>query len=447
VRSLPSRFLVAVLLLSAHFGRTAELADSDPDGEQFVAAPLFAQQTLMAPAPSNLVLLRTWQLGPQSTVRIRGRVDTDIIATTQSAANRAVYGDLGDTIGLRRARIGAEGTLLDGRYICEIDLASGFVVPRDVFVGWGDVRQSSERRVGHFREPFSLEGGTSANTFAFLERSPVNLLDPARNWGLGLFSAASKRATLAGGVFHSGTDAGDFQGGDGSTVGFTGRVTYAPVNKEDGAQLIHLGLALSERIPESGVIIINQQPQSPLLDLGDSSTSPFVPVISIPAKFQQLVNLQCALADGPFWAQAEWYGTVIAQTSGEPVFFHGCYADCGWFLTGEHREYLSANGILGPVKVSRPLLRRPAQLAREHGWGAWELTARFSYLDLFDSSTPLGPNGQLVGVTMIQPTFGVNWYLADHVRLMFNYSRPLPDEPNTGVTAANIFAMRLGVFW
>ena len=28
---------------------------------------------------------------------------------------------------------------------------------------------------------------------------------------------------------------------------------------------MHLGLALSERIPENGVIIINQQPRSPLL--------------------------------------------------------------------------------------------------------------------------------------------------------------------------------------
>ena len=46
-----------------------------------------------------------------------------------------------------------------------------------------------------------------------------------------------------------------------------------------------------------------------------------------------------------------------------------------------------------------------------------------------------------------ESTFGVNWYLADHLRLMFNYSYAIPDEPNTGTSVANIFGSRLAVFW
>ena len=45
-----------------------------------------------------------------------------------------------------------------------------------------------EVRLGHYREPFSLEGGTSANFYAFMERSPINDLDPARSWGVSLFN-------------------------------------------------------------------------------------------------------------------------------------------------------------------------------------------------------------------------------------------------------------------
>jgi hypothetical protein len=30
---------------------------------------------------------------------------------------------------------------------------------------------------------------------------------------------------------------------------------------------------------------------------------------------------------------------------------------------------------------------------------------------------------------------------------MFNYSYALPDEPNTGTSAADIFAARLAAFW
>jgi phosphate-selective porin OprO/OprP len=305
-----------------------------------------------------------------------------------------------------------------------------------------------ESQIGHFREPFSLEGAISANYFAFMERSPVNLLDPARNWGLGLFrESLDANSTLELGVFHAGTDAGDFQGGDGSTVGFTGRVTAAPVNELNGQRLLHLGLALSERIPESGVIIINQQPNSPLLDLGDSSTSPFVPAIRIPARFQQLINLQFAAANGSWWAEAEWYGSIIDQIGGGPVFFHGSYASCGYFITGEHRQYDSSGGRLGAIRVERPWLRGAAQRGQPQGWGAWELTARFSYLDFIDSDTPPGPVGQPIGIQLAESTFGVNWYLCDRVRLMFNYSYVVPNEVNMGTSAANIFATRLGVFW
>lgn len=408
------------------------------------------KQPLQRLVPGNLTdWPRTWQLGPDITFRLRGRVDTDAIWSQQSAANEATYGDFGNVVGLRRARIGAEGDLgTYGRYVAEIDLAPGTVVPRDIYVGYGQLQGVGEAQLGHFREPFSLEGGTSARYFAFMERSPVNVLDPARNWGVGLFREnLSTNTTFAIGGFHSGSDAGDFQGGDGSTVGLTGRLTTALVNEDNGARLLHFGLALSERIPEAGVIRINQPPRSPLLELGDSSTSPFVPVITIPAEFQQLINVQFAAASGPLWTQAEWYGSIIDQTAGGTVYFGGWHADVGYFLTGEHRQYESGSGVLGPIRVDRPALRGPTTRGRPRGWGAWELAARFTYLDFVDSDTPTGPNGQLVGILLPQPTIGVNWYLTDRMRLMFNYTYAFPDEQNTGTSSSSIYATRLGVFW
>ncbi len=382
------------------------------------------------------------------TLRLRGRIDTDSIWSHQSPANTNTFGELQDVVGLRRARIGVEGELDSyGRYVAEIDLASGFVVPRDVYAALGQRQNSVEAQVGHFREPFSLEGGTSARHFAFMERSPVNLLDPARNWGVGLFHEQPDSNSSVGiGAFYAGTDAGDFQGGDGSTVGLTSRLTTAPINQRNGEQLLHFGIALSERIPENGVIIINQQPSSPLLDLGDSSTSPFVPIIRIPATFQQLVNLQFAAANGPLWAQAEWYGSLIDQTGGGLVFFRGCHADVGYFMTGEHRKYDPSSGVLGAIHVNRPFLAGRNE-REQRGWGAWELTGRLAYLDFVDSDTPLGTNGQQVGIQLTQATFGANWYLTDWMRIMFNYSYVIPHELNSGTSSANIFGTRLAVFW
>src|SRR5688572_5387364 len=60
-----------------------------------------------------------------TTIRSRGRIDTDAIWTSQSDANEATFGDLGNAFGLRRAWIGIEGDLaIGGRYVAEIDLAS-----------------------------------------------------------------------------------------------------------------------------------------------------------------------------------------------------------------------------------------------------------------------------------------------------------------------------------
>jgi phosphate-selective porin OprO/OprP len=71
------------------------------------------------------------------------------------------------------------------RYIVASDLATGNVAPRDIFLGWGKDNEGGEFRAGHLREPFRLEGRTASPSLAFMERSSINHLDPARNWGLG----------------------------------------------------------------------------------------------------------------------------------------------------------------------------------------------------------------------------------------------------------------------
>jgi phosphate-selective porin OprO/OprP len=422
-------------------------------GDDLSATVASSREIKDKPSLSEPLWPPTWELHPWGrepgvTAKLRGRVDTDAIWSTQSPANQATYGNLSDVVGLRRARIGLEGELgQQGSYITEIDLASGQVVPRDVYVAHGGMQDGGQPRVGHFREPFSLEGGTSARYFGFMERSPANVFDPARNWGPGWYRAnAAGTAAIGLGAFYAGIGSADLEQGPGAAIGFTGRLTTAPLLEDNGRRLLHLGIALSSRIPTDGFIVINQQPRSPLLNLGDSSTTPFVSTIDLPASYQQLVNLQTAWAHGSLWSQAEWYGTWIDQTGGAGnVFYHGYHADVGWFLTGEHREYQGAEGILGPVHVARPFFTRRG--AGSHGWGGWELVARVGYVDLFSDNNPMGSNGRLIGVRQIEFTGGVNWYLDDRIRLMFNYTYNAPDDPNTGTSFASVFSTRLGVFW
>lgn len=451
-RRLRRRFaslVVATLLLL--FASTPRAVTAQEVPERKTASQIYFETlgSLAPPADDDEGFPRTWQLGCGRTFQLRGRIDLDSLWTSQSAGNVFAYGELGDVVGLRRARIGAQGDLRnERRYVFEIDMATGQVVPRDIFLGFGDANQGGEQRLGHFREPFSLEGLTSANYYMFMERSPVNDLDPARAWGLCLFRCnPGETATLAAGLFHNGNNSSDFESGDGADAALTFRLTAVPILEDDGRRLLHLGVAISERFPENDLAIINQHPRAQLLDPSDSTLSPFVPTIEIPADFQQLFNLQLATCNGAFWTQSEWYGTIIPQFGTGPVFFNGFYVSCGYFLTGENRVYEKEFGVLGPLNVSRPLVRGAEARGRPHGWGAWELTARFSYLDYFDSDLPPGPAGQNIGIRLPQATFGVNWYWADRMRLMFNYSYEAPDESNVGTTEASVYGTRLNVFF
>ena len=84
---------------------------------------------------------------------------------------------------------------------------------------------------------------------------------------------------------------------------------------------------------------------------------------------------------------------------------------------------------------------------RKYGRGGWELVARYAYLDYFDPNTPLSPTGTTSGIKLGQATFGLNWYLADRLRILFNYNYAVPTEPNTGTSTASVFGTRLNVHW
>ena len=75
-------------------------------------------------------------------------------------------------------------------------------------------------------------------------------------------------------------------------------------------------------------------------------------------------------------------------------------------------------------------------------YGAWELGARVSYLDLND--------GPIRGGEELNFTAGINWYLRQNVRMMFNYIHAtVKDRENPSVDkgTANIFQGRLHIFF
>jgi phosphate-selective porin OprO/OprP len=425
----------------------------DPSGPP---SQVSSQQSTNAPLPSEASTHPAGEWPAQEKIikpvfELQGRIQAEAALVSQSARDQAILGTIHDGVGFRRARLGAHGDVGEQvHWIAEFDFAGGNISLEDVFVAVDKLPLVGELRVGNFRERFSLEGQTSSNYFPFIERSPSNTIDPARHWGVGLFDyTANERLTFQAGIFRSGSNSTGDDISNSNDLQYTARVTGLPwyAAGPAGPNLLHLGAAFSQQFAKNDTISYNQGPQSTLLQSSDTSGSPFVQTITVKATQQQLYNVQSALVLGPLAFQAEWEAARLAQIAGGPVLFHGGYVFATYFLTGEHRDYLPKQGAFGGVQVRSPFLCMQGWKLHGGGPGAWELTARFAYMNYSSPNLPPAANGLRVGGREAEVTAGLNWYLNDSTRLMFNYIHVVPVDPNFGPSFADAFFLSTQIFW
>ena len=252
-------------------------------------------------------------------------------------------------------------------------------------------------RFGYFREPLGLESQTSPTYLTFLERSsPTDALTFGRNRGVQL-SERSARSSWAVGVFRQADEVFPDDLGDNRAV--TARCTWLPLWRDEGAQLVHLGLGLSYRDTSADPVMVKARPESHLVDwLVD--TGPLL------AHRMQLASFEAAWVGGPFSLQAELSFANLDLSGGGRGFLQGSYVQGSWFPTGEHRGYNLRRHSFGRIDVHHPVIG-----AGSHG--AWELAARWSRTDL--------DGGDVAGGVMQNVTLGVNWYLNALTRVMLNY--------------------------
>ena len=380
--------------------------------------------------------------------KLRGRVEADAITVNQDDKSKAIYGNFQNAVGFRRLRLGAEGTAgAQVSWVAELDFAGGSVGVKNAFLTIQQLPVIGDLRIGHQLEPFSLEGQTASSWFPFAERSPGYALDPVRNWGVAFLThTPGERLTLHAGAFRSGTDNSGNDIGDGNDMAYTARVTGLPWLDEssDAPWLWQIGAAASQRYAKNDTVTFNQGPQSSLLESNtDNPLTPFVPNVQVAATGNRLVNLQSAVLLGPLSFQAEWTATRIDQIGGRPVVFQGAYVMASYFVTGEHRGYDRKAGTFTHPRVHSEFLCKDGVA----GPGAWELTARLAWLDFDSSNLPLSARGLEVGSRLTTITLGVNWYLTDTARVMVNYVRSLPTDPNFGSSTADAFTVRTAFFW
>ncbi len=310
----------------------------------------------------------------------------------------------------RRARLYVSGTLYGNvEFKAEYDFAGGDAEFKDVYVGLTDTPIGGIR-VGHFKEPFSLEELTSSNHITFLERSLPIVFAPSRNTGIMVHDHVGERFTWAVGAFR---DSSDFGIGTGDNVNLTARVTGLPIYRDEGRSLLHLGLSYTTKDwdrefrfrsrPE-----VHQSPR-------------WVDTQGFYADGVDVVDFELAGVFGPLWFLGEYLGTAVSSAGlGDPDL-GGFTVQAGFFLTGEHRRYKTSQ-----AKFDRT---RPQHPFGKEGKGAWEIALRTSTLDLSDAG--------LAGGEIDDVTLALNWYLNPATRVMLNYVRADVAEAGTVAEAGD----------
>ena len=383
-----------------------------PSGAAFpVSAP--AKESAAAPAAaeckSGTELSVYWKDGLRMDTcdknfrfKFGGRVYWDAtIWNANDEIETAVGGDLRNGTEFRSARIYFAGEIY--KYVifkAEYDFANDEGADfKDVYIGLQDVGvEGSEILLGNARNPFSIENLTSSRFTTFMERALPDAFAPGRQAGLHLSTPWLDDRLLTAFAVTQTPDNDQFTH-SGNEFSITSRIAGVPyMDGED--RLIHLGVAHSYDNYEDDEARYRQRPevhQSPY----------FVDTGTFTANEGHTVGAEAAAVFGPFSVQGEYMRTFVNSDIADDPEFSGYYVFASWFLTGEHRTYKLGEGKFDRVKVKNNFL------SGNRGFGAWEVAARYSHLDLDDADAN---GGELDDVTA-----GLNWYLNPNTRMMFNY--------------------------
>ena len=356
----------------------------------------------------------------QFRLRLRGYVHSDGRFFVDDTDRRGI-----DTFVLRRVRPVVEATMY-GIFDVRImpDFGSGATVLQDAYV---DMRfhPQFKIRAGKFKPPLGFERLISATEMPFIERALPTLLVPNRDLGVMVHGdLASGNVAYAAGIFNGVVDgaSADLDLQDGKDV--VARVFAQPFRARRDSRWQGFGAGVSGSIGTQR---------------GVSSANNALPGFRTSAQ----TSFFGFRGDDPV------LGAVLADGSHSRLSGHGHY-------------YLGSIGVLGEYVVSSQEVSRGTtadtldnsawQLAgtwvltgepathrgvvprtsfdmAANTWGAVELTARYSALDIDRNAFPVFANPATAARGAQGWTAGVNWYLNTGVKLQANFERTTFDTP------------------
>jgi len=424
-------------------------------------------------------------------VRLSGFFHFDTGLFSQDANSLATLGDIQNGSDFRRARLQGIGNVTEfTKMSLEVDFGSGGAGRPSFMDVWGEqsnLPYLGAVRIGQYRQPVTMDSWTNIKHLEFLERSaPFQAFDPFRRVGaMSWINSEDERSLLAYSIFGTGvtffnngstvynTLGGDnrfaTQIGDNGGVAFAIRGTHLLWYDEqaEGRYLGHIGggfifADIGGNGSNASPFASTYQARSiPEFFVGDSAaaglTAGGTPFVVDTGRFLAnnycLYHLEYAMNYGSAHMQAEYMATTVNQMNGSMVFYDGAYVQGGYFLTGEAAGY---NKQMGALDYNCDPFQPFFAVNRGFcGWGAWEVAARWSWLDL--SARNINPANQvgLNAAGTIPPTINpgvlnesavaLNWYWNQYTRMQFNWIHSMLDNNALGSSAMDVFALRFAV--
>jgi phosphate-selective porin OprO and OprP len=379
-------------------------------------------------------------------VAITGRIHFDTGAYSFSPKSAATSPQtVNDGVNVRRARLGLIGTYdKNWEYGLVIDAGGttdGQAVLNNAYIAYKGIKGMLIQG-GYIDVPYTLDEATSSNNIIFMERAASQVL--ATNLAAGDF-----RSAFGGQIFDKNYWVGAYVTGPTTgagvnhsipqPLGATFRAVGLPINNEiatvlvgfDALYLAQTGGVTNNTLGMSDRVEVRIDPATnALLNTG---TMNFV-------NNARVLSGEGAVKYGSFMASGEYFDYSIQRSNGlGDLNFNGGYGQASYVITGEQHKYNVAAGAFGGVSPARPVNFATGDL------GAWELAVRYSYANLNDYA------GGVRGGELKNTTVGVNWYVNNNMRFMFNWIHGTVDKFNTaGVNTGadyDVFAMRTQVAW
>jgi phosphate-selective porin OprO and OprP len=325
--------------------------------------------------------------------------DRDLAATTGSTE-------------FRRARLTLQGKALGWEYKMEQDFAAGTNLDglRDLYIAKNAF--GGKVTIGHFKPYRSMEELTSSNEILMMERPFAS--------ATGLFNGRQFQQGVgymrAGDSYTAGLSVFNLRGAAGvrnEGVGYAGRVTWAPINRDNAT--LHLGAWFSSENLNNGTAattaVANYAGRR-----GPSQT--IASLAPTRGKTISAYAVEAAGSFGPTFFQSEYVRSTFEQPTTADQDVTTWYVQGSWILNGGHKPYKSATGVFGSPKVGEN--------------GLWELTARYDTIE----------NEDILNREATSWLLGLNYYVNPNLRFMLNYTKG-ENEVNGDETAQ--YALRTQV--